>query len=214
MTGLSTWDVSNVKDFNGMFQNTKVQLTAAWDNSLEHWETNQAECMGYMFDGYKGPVQGLQRWNVSNVWCFDGMLKGSSADLTGRCNSSLHTWDTHSACSLWAMFEFFEGQVTELQAWNVSKVSDFKGMFFGSHIDLTEASHNSLRDWNMRRTGYSHRLSRHIRSSDIRGVCVVVRGRVACGRFLLGHFCPFVFERDVLPYVQFQRIKMQNLSQR
>jgi len=148
VTGLSTWDVSHVHYFERMFTNTNVQLTAQYDNSLEHWDTNQAESMKCMLFRFKGQIEGLNKWNVSNVLDFKHMFQESNVDLTSRFTSSLHTWETHRAKSMRSMFESFEGQVTGLQQWNVSNVLKFNQMFQNARINLTEASDNSLRDWN------------------------------------------------------------------
>jgi len=148
VTGLSAWDVSNVTKFYSMFLNTNLQLKAEHDNSLEHWQCNKAEVMLEMFSRFKGQVEGLQNWNVSNVSNFYRMFEGSSADLTSRCASSLHTWDMSNANYLSNMFESFEGQVTGLSTWDVSNVFCFDKMFKHARIDLTEASNNSLCDWN------------------------------------------------------------------
>jgi len=151
VTGLSAWDVSNVRYFREMFRNTNLQLTTEHDNSLEHWETNQAELMNHMFYTFKGQVEGLQHWNVSNVLDFGWMFAWSSVDLTSRFASSLHMWDPHNAEIMESMFHSFEGQVTGLSTWNVSKVSVFNAMFTSTRIDLTEASNNSLRDWKVQK---------------------------------------------------------------
>lgn len=94
LRGVEDWDVSNVKNFAGVFQ--------GHDNSgdvpLEHvdvsrWDTHSAENMSHMFYGCAQMKHiPIERWDVSNVKIFSHMF----ADCYSLKEIDFSNWETSS----------------------------------------------------------------------------------------------------------------------
>lgn len=68
---VSEWDVSNCKNFTGMFCNCKK-----FNCDLSSWDVSFATHMGYMFQGCKEfDGKGLDSWNVPKNCFITGMFK-------------------------------------------------------------------------------------------------------------------------------------------
>lgn len=95
---ISTWDVSNVYDFSGMFIDC-----SEFTGDLSLWNTGNALVMSSMFyQATKFHGQGLAKWSVSNVFYFDYMF-ADAVSLT----EDLSSWDVSSVQSMKYMVRIF-----------------------------------------------------------------------------------------------------------
>lgn len=98
ISGIQSWNVSNVESMEGMFLGNKT-----FNESLNDWNVSQVKNMTAMFYGAKSFNQPLNSWNVSNVQWFVSMF-----DMTKNFNQPLDKWDLKSAKSLEDMFNHAE----------------------------------------------------------------------------------------------------------
>ncbi len=162
MTGLTTWDASNV---------TNMQQTFAYNSSLaslvgvEDWDTSNVTNMFAMFqnDTALADISNVSNWDTSAVVDMSGLLLGVSSlvDLTGleewdtgnvtnmrsafANNSSLEdisalaNWDTRSVITMQMLFKDDDSlsDVSALANWDTSNVTDMSKMFSGDKSIVT-----------------------------------------------------------------------------
>ena len=73
--GIEDWDVSNVKNMNGMFWNAEN-----FNQPLNSWNVSNVEFMNFMFCEAKNFNQPLDKWDVSNVEYMRDMFNGSKLE--------------------------------------------------------------------------------------------------------------------------------------
>lgn len=71
-TGLSSWNVSMVKNFNSMFRNAEN-----FNDDLSEWNLDSAISTNGMFVNCKNFNQDLSNWNVSSVRDMESMFQGA-----------------------------------------------------------------------------------------------------------------------------------------
>ncbi|MFV0505830.1 MAG: BspA family leucine-rich repeat surface protein [Bacteroidales bacterium] len=79
---ISTWDVSNVNNFAGVFKSA-----TAFNQSLNNWNVNKSTNMLEMFYGAKAFNQNLNSWDVSKVTNMSHMFENAEA-----FDQSLEDW--------------------------------------------------------------------------------------------------------------------------
>ena len=92
--GLENWDVSNVKNMEGMFAGCNK-----FNSDLSKWSVSKVETMESMFDNCKTFISDLSKWNVSNVKNTNGMFMGCK-----KFNSDLSKWDVSGVEDMEDMF--------------------------------------------------------------------------------------------------------------
>jgi hypothetical protein len=158
-TELRNWDVSNVENFEGMFQGSKPYIAQYVDTRLflDTWDTSSALNMNYMFEntreigvyevgfGYYEFV-GIENWDVSNVEEMMRMFNRSSF------NQPIGNWDVGNVWNMSGLFMsspfnqpigdwdvgnvmisdamFMYGSFNQpIGDWDVSNISNMSGMF-------------------------------------------------------------------------------------
>ena len=144
LTGLSSWDASNVTSMRDMFLicSNLTDLTP-----LASWNVSKVTDMYSMFDGCSKltDLTGLASWNVSRVTNMREMFSYCSnlIDI-----SALVNWNVSKVTSMSDMFRSCSGltDLSPLANWNVSKVTDMGAMFLdcSNLTDLTD-----LAGWNV-----------------------------------------------------------------
>ena len=162
---LSKWDVSNVTNMESMFEGcTKLSDISG----LKDWNVGKVGNMSGMFasviknddkrdsfdpEGYEGlmaikSLKPLSNWNVGNVGNMNRMFEGCTRlkDFTG-----LEKWDTKNVGSMIGMFRYCmkigggNESSNAFKNWDVSKVTDMRGMFAVTNIQNTVG----LENWNV-----------------------------------------------------------------
>lgn len=138
--GLENWDVSNVKDMEGMFKAVGHKKGGAFTlPGIKKWDVSGAETMRYMFyqAGYEATdfELDLSEWDVSNVKDFNYMFEYAGQYVTGEWSvGNLKDWDVSSAESMYYMFAW-SGEnasswfVGDLSNWDVSNVTNMAATF-------------------------------------------------------------------------------------
>ena len=93
--GLEDWDVSNVKNMEGMFQDCKN-----FNCNLSKWNVSKVENMESMFDNCENFNSDLSNWKVSKVTNMCQMFWGCE-----NFNSDLSNWDVSSVRNMYGMFD-------------------------------------------------------------------------------------------------------------
>ena len=171
ISGLATWDVSNVTYMDAMFsecsQLTDLTPPANWNTSnvthmksmfydcsqltdltpLANWKTGKVTNMREMFSGCKQltDLAGLANWDTSKVTNMDAMFSGCRqlTDLAPLAN-----WQTGNVADMGDMFQECSQltALTGLANWDTSKVTSMSSMF-ARCSQLTDAS--AINDWNI-----------------------------------------------------------------
>ena len=88
---ISKWDVSNVKDMEGMFRGSK------FNGDISKWNVSNVEDMSVMFD--KSNFNGdISKWNVSNVEDMSHMF------MQSKFNGDISKWDVSKVKDMEYMF--------------------------------------------------------------------------------------------------------------
>lgn len=126
---LTSWDVSNVNNFNNMFANSN------FNGDISNWNISNANDLSYMFNGNSKFNQDIST----------KIITGTNAET----NPSYIAWDTQNATNLRSIFDGYSGYIERnldnlsIENWNLDKVRDIGGLFQynkgnseGSTIDL------------------------------------------------------------------------------
>jgi hypothetical protein len=120
---ISYWDVSNVREFGSMFE----ESTGGSFTRLDKWDTSSAEDMGRMFaESNFDPGDDVANWDVSNVDNFSMMFY-----RVGSFNGDVTGWDVSSGKGFANMFTQTSFN-RDISTWDVSNANGFSWMFSGS----------------------------------------------------------------------------------
>ena len=92
--GLEDWDVSNVKDMSGMFEECEK-----FNCDLSNWDVSSVKDMTAMFSGCEKFNCDLSKWDVSSVENMITMFMGCE-----KFNCDLSKWDVSSVEDMSSMF--------------------------------------------------------------------------------------------------------------
>jgi len=142
---ISNWDVSNVSNFRATFVGT------SFNQDLSNWDTGSAQSMQSMFSSSGFDNASIGNWNVSNVldmaymfyncvfnkdissWDVSSVttMQGMFQDRNTKTNSAVNIsgWTTSSLANTYQMFRGFGSNVQDLSNWDMSNVTDARGMF-------------------------------------------------------------------------------------
>lgn len=91
---ISTWDVTNITNFSGLFSNTPK-----FNQNINNWDVSNVTDMGYAFAGCFMFNQPLNNWKVNNVLYMDHMFIGCSS-----FNQPLNNWNVSNVKDMNEMF--------------------------------------------------------------------------------------------------------------
>ncbi|WP_120947781.1 BspA family leucine-rich repeat surface protein [Helicobacter mehlei] len=147
LEGIETWDVSHVKNMEGIFMGREVDVSLSnWDTSsvenmkamfalatfnqpLNDWEVQSAQDTSFMFYGCKHFQQDLNNWDVGNVKNMSYMFS-----LTYDFNGDITQWKLSSAQNLQGMFKYAGVFNQPIGSWDVSHVSNMSYLFYGAFL--------------------------------------------------------------------------------
>lgn len=120
---ISKWNVSNVENMSGMFQDCED-----FNQSLETWgpRLTNVKDVSYMFDGCTSFNKSLNNWNVSKVENMSYMFSGCL-----NFNQPLKTWGPYleNVTNMSNMFQDCQDFNQSLNAW---------GPFLGNVVDMSD----------------------------------------------------------------------------
>ena len=91
---INNWDVSNVTNMSGMFEDAEE-----FNQALNDWDVSNVTNMSYMFAGARSFNQALNNWDVSNVNRMSGMFYEAK-----EFNQTLNKWDVSKVTAMYEMF--------------------------------------------------------------------------------------------------------------
>ena len=125
---VSNWNVSNVTNMEGLFNNCKK-----FNCDLSKWYVSNVKDMSYMFYNCGNFDCDLANWNVSNVTNMYTMFEGCSK-FKGK---GLENWDVSKVESISYMFFDCINFDCDLSNWNVNNVKNMKRMFYNCNLKNT-----------------------------------------------------------------------------
>lgn len=114
------WDVSSVKDFNGLFY-----YCSSFNQPIGAWNVSSATMMESMFQGCTSFDQPLASWNVSAVTTMKSMFSDSS-----NFNQPLNGWNVSNVKNMDSMFSGAHMFNQSLRDWDISNVKEVICMFY------------------------------------------------------------------------------------
>ena len=133
---LSLWNVSNVRKMNNMFNNAK-----AFNGDINSWNVKNVKNMSSMFMGATSFNQDIGAWNIANVRDLTFMFTNASS-----FNQDLSSWNIENITSLDSMFMNARSFNQDLSSWDYSKVIALKTFISNTNIS-TENYDNMLIGW-------------------------------------------------------------------
>ena len=125
---VSNWDVSNVINMEGLFNNCKK-----FNCDLSKWDVSNVKDMSYMFYNCGNFDCDLSNWDVSNVTNMYTMFEGCSK-FKGK---GLENWNVSKVESISYMFFDCINFDCNLSNWNVNNVKNMKRMFYNCNLKNT-----------------------------------------------------------------------------
>ena len=149
---ISTWDVSSVSDFSGLFQQSFTGTAYAgvpFSEDLNDWNTGNVTNMSNMFYNCTYANPKITNWDTTNVtdlnscfykarefcqdlsWNTGNVTNMSSTfrDARYSFNGDITNWNTENVTNMYLMFADTHQFNRNLSNWNVYNVTNFAGMF-------------------------------------------------------------------------------------
>lgn len=139
---INQWDVSNVTDFQGMFQNC-----VDFNQDIGNWDMSAAEIVGSMFQGCTSFNQDISGWNLSSALYFSGMFKHCVS-----FNKPLDAWALVNPSNLSGLFHGATSFNQPLSSWQVGP-----GLYMCHEMFRDASSFNQdLSSWDISGAEYKH----------------------------------------------------------
>lgn len=154
---VNNWDVSNVTNMEGLFQET------TFNQPLNNWNVTNVINMKDLFNGSTQFNQPLNSWNVSNVTNMEAMFLYATmfdqslsnwnvANVTNMkqmfmetpFNQPINTWNVGNVTNMQQMFYNAWAYNQPLNSWNVSNVTTMQQMF-----ETANVFNQPIDDWNV-----------------------------------------------------------------
>ena len=122
---ISKWDVSNVKNMQGMF------AYSLFNGDISNWDVSNVENMEEMFAN--SPFnKDISKWDVHNVKNMKAMFTYSNFD------QDISKWDVSNVKNMDNMFRGSQFS-KDLSKWDISSVESFSDMFTGCPLDVSKS---------------------------------------------------------------------------
>ena len=145
---ISSWDVSNVTNMDGMFLGGD-----SFNANISKWDTSNVSNMQAMFQSAHAFNQDISKWNVGSVITTRGMFFGTTS-----FNQDIGSWDVGKVTQMRRMFSSAQKFNQNISSWNVGNVTDMSDMFFNA-LDFNQ----NLSGWDVSKvtncTGFSSNVS-------------------------------------------------------
>ena len=179
MTGLETWDTSNVTDMSYMFYSASGVNVTTWNvTGYGSWDTSNVINMSKMFYNIGSNVSNFtlgdfSNWDTSNVTDMSDMFNNSGKNSDTFRIIGIENWNTSKVTDMSGMFgaagtdagTFYIG---DLSKWDTSNVTDMSAMFSIAGTEDKTFILTGLDNWNVSkvtttenmfyRTGYNSSL--------------------------------------------------------
>lgn len=138
---LSNFDVSQITDMNGLFENFPFDTANKhkYDVDITGWDVSNVVRMDFMFCNSYGFNQPLNEWNVSNVKTMKSMFAFATV-----FNQPLDSWNVSNTINMDKMFFHAKSFNQPLDSWDVSNVRSMENMFSSA-----KSFNQSLESWKL-----------------------------------------------------------------
>lgn len=123
ITGLASWDTSNVVSLMGLFNATLITSDIS---GISGWNTANVTDLGFLFGSYKYSsvtIPNLSNWNTGNVTTLR-----STFETTASLNWDLGKWDVSKVTTMEYTFRYTDLTYSQdLTCWNVEHLSSQNG---------------------------------------------------------------------------------------
>jgi surface protein len=161
---ISSWIVSNGIDFSRMFDNTPFnQDISGWDFTTD---ASKNITLRLMFDDANSFNQNISGWNTVRVTDMSAMFQGASS-----FNQNISGWNISNVTNMSSMFNDADSFNQDISGWNTSNVTGMAYMFasanaFNQNIGSWDVSHvTSMSDMLRDLPNFNQDLSNWVTSS-------------------------------------------------
>ena len=157
---LSSWNIENVVDMNGLF----LSSTLLQQVKLANWNTKSVTNMAQVFSGLQALESlDIANWNTENVTSMHEMFLGSNS-LTSL---ELSNWNTKNVTTMRNMFSRMSAlKSVGVTNWDTSKVNDMAQMFHENYA-LEQIDVANWNTSNVKNMGGMFRDNRSLKSLDL-----------------------------------------------
>ena len=146
--GISRWNVSGVSDMSYMFMNTTIFNAS----NLGNWTVTNVKSMNSMFrnSSYRGTGQNVGSWaGINNVTNMAAMFNGAGV-FNSNFNGTFWNKLKGNLSDMFNRAHSFEGANSSINSWDVSGVTNMRGMFEVATSCYNNALFTSdLTSWNI-----------------------------------------------------------------
>jgi len=147
---ISNWNVSNVENMAGMFENSN------FNGDISNWNVSNVKDMNEMFYNSKFN-QDVSKWDVSNVRDMSRMF------VFSKFNGDISNWNVSNVKNMIAMFSYSEFN-RDISNWDVSNVEYMNSMFsyskFNQDISKWNVSNVENMDWMFEKSNFNQDISK------------------------------------------------------
>lgn len=159
ITGMDTWDTSQVTDMYGMFEGAAIKVSNFNIGNVGKWDVSNVTNMCRMFSasGMRAStvyIGDLSSWNTGKVENTEYMFSNFGYQTPSINIGNIGKWNVSSVTNMYGMFRHFCYQSTsvyigDLSGWNVGKVTDFGNMFYWCAMYVPNWNFGNLGNWNV-----------------------------------------------------------------
>ena len=117
------WDMTNVVDIGGFFENITSSAMASLD--LSGWDVSNIANLQQLFTNTNFNNNSLNNWDVSSNETLSGTFQNTSF------NQDISGWDTSNVVNFGSIFRGNDAFNHDISGWDTSKGTNFFGVFFG-----------------------------------------------------------------------------------
>ena len=159
ITGMDTWDTSQVTNMFSMFEYSAIKATTYNIGNVGKWNVSKVKdmCRTFGSAGMRATnlyIGDLSSWNTSSVETMVYMFSSFGWKTPTVNIGNIGKWNVSSVTNMFSVFSHF-GEfsttvyVGDLSGWDVSNVKDFSGMFYYAARDVASFNFGNLGKWNV-----------------------------------------------------------------
>lgn len=159
ITGMDTWDTSQVTNMFSMFEYSAIKATTYNIGNIGKWNVSKVKnmCRTFGSAGMRATnlyIGDLSNWNTSSVETMVYMFTSFGWKTPTVNIGNIGKWNVSSVTNMFSVFSHFGEFSTsvymgDLSGWNVSNVKDFSGMFYYAARDVASFNFGNLGKWNV-----------------------------------------------------------------
>lgn len=159
ITGMDTWDTSQVTNMFSMFEYSAIKATTYNIGNVGKWNVSKVKnmCRTFGSAGMRATnlyIGDLSNWNTSSVETMVYMFASFGWKSPSVNIGNIGNWNVSKVTNMNGMFDgagywaktFYIG---DLSGWDVSNVTDFGSMFAGAGNEATTFNIGNIGKWNV-----------------------------------------------------------------